>query len=240
MRAMDAGVIAMNSNLKTGAKVKNPTKRIGRNAETAKADLIASARTEFAKNGFALAGIEAIAESTGLNKKMIYHYFGSKEGLYIAVLEDVYVGIRNMEKNLDLRHLAPLDAIQKLVEATWEYYLNNPEFLALVNQENLLRAQYLKKSGIVKRRTSTLLKAVKEVLDRGVKEGSIRPGIDPMQLNHSIAGLGFYYLNNRFTNTELYSFDHMTPAALEARRAFIVDIMMRFVSLPKQQGTSKD
>lgn len=208
---------------------KTTKRRAGRNADIAKADLIQSARREFAEKGFALAGIEAIAEPTGLNKKMIYHYFGSKEGLYIAVLEETYVGIREMEESLGLDELAPLDAIRKLVEATWDYYVANPDFLALVNQENLLRATYLKKSGVVKKRTSTLLNRVRNVLDRGVADGTFRPGIDPMQLNHSIAALGFYYLNNRFTNTELYSFDHMTPEALATRRAFNVDLIMTFV-----------
>ena len=210
-------------------KRKPIVKRTGRNADVAKADLIQSARREFAEKGFALAGIEAIAEPTGLNKKMIYHYFGSKEGLYIAVLEEAYVGIREMEESLGLDELAPLDAIQKLVEATWDYYVANPAFLALVNQENLMRATHLKKSGVVKMRTSTLLNRVQSVLDRGAADGTIRPGIDPMQLNHSIAALGFYYLNNRFTNAELYSFDHMAAEALATRRAFNVEFIMAFV-----------
>lgn len=212
---------------------KKTATRTGRNAEVAKADLIASARREFADKGFALAGIESIAEPTGLNKKMIYHYFGSKEGLYVSVLEEAYLGIRAMEQSLGLEELSPLEAIRKLVVSTWDYYIDNPEFLALVNQENLLRAEYLKKSGVVKRRTSTLLRSVQNVLDRGAAEGSIRSGIDPMQLNHSIAGLGFYYLNNRFTNTELYAFDHMTPDALAARREFIVEFVMSYVTSPQ-------
>ena len=230
----------MNESQTPAAAAKPTPKRKGRNAETAQADLIKSARREFAEKGFALAGIEAIAEPTGLNKKMIYHYFGSKEGLYIAVLEQAYLGIRKMEQALRLRDLPPLDAIRKLAETTWDYYVANPDFLALVNQENLLRGEYLRRSGIVKRQTSQLLDMVQEVLDRGVAEGSIRPGIDPMQLNHSIAGLGFYYLNNRFTNTELYGFDHMTSAALAARRAFIVDFVMSFVTSPPGQPVSKD
>lgn len=204
-------------------------RRAGRNADQAKADLLASARREFADKGFALAGIEAIAEPTGLNKKMIYHYFGSKEELYIAVLEEVYLGIRKMEDALPLDELEPLAAIQRLVEATWDYYVTNPDFIALVNQENLLGAIYLKKSGIVKRRTSVLLKRVKAILKKGADQGRIRPDIDPLQLNHSIAGLGFYYLNNRFTNTQIYNFDHMTPEALAMRRAFIVDFVMRAI-----------
>ena len=211
---------------------KTVIRRVGRDADKAKADLIASATRQFSDYGFALAGIEGIANPTGLNKKMIYHYFGSKEGLYIAVLEEVYADIRNMEQSLELEKLEPLAAIQKLIESTWDHYVSHPDFLALVNQENLLKAQYLKKSGIVQRRTSTLLETVKRVLERGVSEGIMRPGIDAMQLNHSIAGLGFYYLNNRFTNAELYAFDHMTPEALAARRNFIVDLVMCFVARP--------
>jgi AcrR family transcriptional regulator len=204
-------------------------RRSGRNADQAKADLLASARREFADKGLALAGIEAIAGPTGLNKKMIYHYFGSKGGLYIAVLERAYLGIRAMEEALPLEHLEPLDAIRRLVEATWDYYVANPDFIALVNQENLLGAIYLKKSGIVQRRTSVLLGRVTSILNKGVATGRIRPGVDPIQLNHSIAALGFYYLNNRFTNTQIYNFDHMTDSALAARRAFIVDFVMRAI-----------
>jgi hypothetical protein len=134
-----------------------------------------------------------------------------------------------MEEALPLEELEPLEAVQKLVEATWDYYVGNPEFLSLVNQENLLGAVYLKKSGIVKRRTSVLLKRVSAILKKGVEQGKIREGIDPLQLNHSVAGLGFYYLNNRFTNTQIYKYDHMTKGALAARRAFIVDFVMRAI-----------
>ncbi len=160
---------------------------------------------------------------------MIYHYFGSKEDLYIAVLEETYLGIRKMEEALPLEDLEPLEAIRELVEATWDYYVANPDFMALVNQENLLGAVYLKKSGIVKRRTSMLLKRVRRILEKGVEQGRIRPGIDALQLNHSIAGLGFYYLNNRFTNTQIYNYDHMTKQALAKRRAFIVDFVLRSI-----------
>lgn len=209
--------------------IKPKVRRVGRNADQARADLLESARREFADKGFALAGIESIAEPTGLNKKMIYHYFGSKEDLYIAVLEEAYLGIRKMEESLPLEDLEPLDAMQTLVEATWDYFVTNPDFIALVNQENLLGAIYLKKSGIVKRRTSALLARVRAILKKGAEQGKIRSGIDPLQLNHSIAGLGFYYLNNRFTNSQIYNFDHMTKEALAMRRAFMVDFVMRSI-----------
>ncbi len=211
------------------AASKPKARRKGRNADQAKADLLDSARREFADKGFALAGIEGIAEPTGLNKKMIYHYFGSKEDLYIEVLREAYLGIRKMEEALPLEELEPLDAIRTLVEATWDYYVAHPDFIALVNQENLLGAVYLKKSGIVKRRTSVLLKRVRAILDKGIEQGRIRPDIDALQLNNSIAGLGFYYLNNRFTNSQIYNYDHMTKKALAMRRAFMVDFVMRAI-----------
>ena len=211
------------------AAKKPRVRRTGRNADQAKADLLESARREFADKGFALAGIEGIAGPTGLNKKMIYHYFGSKEDLYIAVLEDAYLGIRKMEEALPLEEFEPLDAIRKLIEATWDYYVSHPEFIALVNQENLLGATYLKKSGIVQRRTSELLERVRAILKKGVSRGTFRSGIDPLQLNNSIAALGFYYLNNRFTNSQIYGFDHMTKEALAARRAFMVDFVLRSI-----------
>jgi hypothetical protein len=101
--------------------------------------------------------------------------------------------------------------------------------LRLLQVPALRAAAQPKKSGIVKRRTSVLLVRVTDILKRGVEQGKIRPGIDPMQLNHSIAALGFYYLNNRFTNTQIYNFDHMTPDALATRRAFIVDFVLRSI-----------
>ena len=145
------------------------------------------------------------------------------------MLEAAYLGIRKMEEALPLEDLRPLDAIQLLVEETWDYYVAHPDFIALVNQENLLGAIYLQKSGIVKRRTSVLLNRVTAILNKGVEQGKVRPGIDPLQLNHSIAGLGFYYLNNRFTNTQIYRYDHMTSEALATRRSFIVDFVMRAI-----------
>ncbi len=219
-------------------KRKPAVKRTGRNADVAKADLIQSARQEFAEKGFALAGIEAIAEPTGLNKKMIYHYFGSKEGLYIAVLEEAYVGIREMEESLGLDQLTPLDAIQKLVEATWDYYVANPAFLALVNQENLMRATYLKKSGVVKMRTSTLLKRVPSVLDRGVADGTIRPGLDPVAVEPiRFAELGFNLPQETGLRTvNLYSFESIGFEGPGKRPAvhgdFILTSSMAILSKP--------
>lgn len=206
-----------------------------RDAEQAKSDLLVSAVREFAVNGFANAGIEAIAEGAGLNKRMIYHYFGSKEGLYIAALEKVYTDIRRSEDALGLEKLGPIEAIKRLVESTWDYFLNTPELLAIVSLENTHRGAYLRKSEVLKTSTVKLVKTLRLILDEGARQGVFRQGIDETQLMHSIAGLGFYYLNNRFTNSVIYNAEMMSLEALDTRRRYMVEMVLAF--LRPEHGT---
>ena len=114
-----------------------------RNAGNTKQDILDAARVEFAKAGLGGARVDQIAETSGANKRMIYHYFGGKEQLFAAVVEDAYLSIRSDERQLNLAELPPLEAIRKLVEFTWEYYLANPEFITLVNSENLHQARHI-------------------------------------------------------------------------------------------------
>ncbi|MHA7774703.1 TetR/AcrR family transcriptional regulator [Roseibium sp. M-1] len=200
-----------------------------RNAEAATNDLIAVAEQVFADHGFSAAKVDEIADKAGLNKKMIYHYFGSKEGLYIAVLENAYHGIRHMEEEMSLLDLEPVDAIEKFIEATWQYFIEHPSFLALINQENLMKARYLQKSSLVRRETGQLFKTMDTILKRGAAQGIFRNDVDVVQLNHAIAGMGYYYLNNRFTNTVIYNYDHMKPEALDARRRLMKEMVLGYL-----------
>ncbi|CTQ55607.1 Nicotinate degradation protein S [Roseibium album] len=200
-----------------------------RNAEAATKDLIAVAEVVFAENGLSAAKVDDIAEQAGLNKKMIYHYFGSKEALYIAVLENAYHGIRQMEEELSLSEFDPVAAISQFIEATWKYFVEHPHFLALINQENLMKARYLQKSSLVKKETGQLYRTIERILKKGADEGIFRKNVDVVQLNHSIAGLGFYYLNNRFTNTVIYGYDHMAPNALEERKQLILEMVLGYL-----------
>lgn len=215
---------------------KSSTRQV-RDAEHAKSDLLLSAVREFSVNGFANAGIEAIAEGAGLNKRMIYYYFGSKDGLYVAVLEKVYTDIRRNEETLGLDKLNPVDAIKRLVESTWEYFLRTPELLAIVSLENTHQGAYIKKSELLKSSTVGLVKTLRLILDEGARQGVFRPNVDETQLIHSIAGLGFYYLNNRFTNSVIYNSDMMNADALETRRRYIVEMVLSFLrSKPGTDG----
>ncbi len=205
-----------------------PAKRT-RNADATQARILAAAKKEFAKNGLGGARIDEIAERAKANKRMIYHYFGNKEDLFRIVLEEAYLDIRAAEQKLELEHLPPRDALEKLVRFTWDYYLKNPEFITLVNSENLHKARHLKKSKVVGPAQRRFVGMVEGLLQRGVEEGVFRPGVDPVQLNITIAAVNYYYLTNRFTGALLFERDMMDKDALDARIAFNLETIMRMV-----------
>jgi AcrR family transcriptional regulator len=201
-----------------------------RDAEATKTRILEAAKKEFARNGLGGARVDVIAEKARANKRMIYHYFESKEGLFQTVLEDAYMGIRTAEQKLNLDHLEPREALERLVRFTWDYYLKNPEFITLVNSENLHRAKHLKKSEVVKVYNRRFLSMVSGILDRGVATGVFRPGVDPVQLNITIAAIGYYYLTNRFTGSIVFERDLMAKEALAERLAFNIDTILRLVT----------
>lgn len=201
-----------------------------RDAEATKARILEAAKREFAKNGLGGARVDVIAEKAHANKRMIYHYFESKEGLFQTVLENAYVDIRLAEQKLNLDHLDPKAALERLVRFTWDYYLKNPEFITLVNSENLHRAKHLKKSEVVKVYSRMFVSMVNTILDRGVAAGVFRSGIDPVQLNITIAAIGYYYLTNRFTGSIVFERDLMAKEVLAERLRFNIETILRLVA----------
>lgn len=201
-----------------------------RDAEATKARILAAAKTEFAQNGLAGARVDVIADRAAANKRMIYHYFENKDHLFQAVLEDAYLDIRAAEQKLELSHLPPRMALERLVRFTWSYYLENPEFITLVNSANLHRARHLVASERVRAASRMLVETVQEIVNRGVESGDFRPGVDAVQLNVTIAAIGYYYLTNRHTGAIIYDHDFMEQSALDDRLAFNIDTVMRLVS----------
>lgn len=218
------------------ASPKTPPKPRIRDAEATQARILAAAKKEFAKSGLGGARVDVIAERAKANKRMIYHYFNSKEDLFQRVLEDAYVDIRTAEQKLDLDRLAPREALERLVRFTWDYYLKNPEFLTLVNSANLHKAKHLKKSQTVERVSRRFVDMVGALLERGERSGDFRPGIDPVQLNITIAAIGYYYFTNRFSGSIVFQRDLMAPAALEERLRFNVETILRLVCAAEPQA----
>ncbi|HUQ73236.1 MAG TPA: TetR/AcrR family transcriptional regulator [Burkholderiales bacterium] len=194
-----------------------------------KARILEAATAEFAQHGFGGARVDRIAERAGANKRMLYYYFGSKDELFVAVLEAAYAHIRSAEHELDLEHRDPREALKGLVEFTWSYYLEHPEFMALLATENQHKGSHVHRSRRVRKLHSPLVDTLRDILRRGEREGLFRSGVDPVQLYISIAGEGYFYLSNRFTLSRIFGRDLMAPRALAGRSRHITQTILNSV-----------
>src|SRR5437879_4041032 len=179
--------------------------------------ILEAAKQEFAAHGLAGARADRIAAKAGANKRMLYYHVGKKDDLYLAVLEGAYEKIRVEERGLDLEHLDPPEAIERLIGFTWNYFIRNPEFLALLNTENLARARHLKRSTKVKSMHSPFVEMIRTVVTRGVESGDFQVAVDPVQLYISIAGLCFFYLSNSATLSVIFVRDLLKKEAKDER-----------------------
>ena len=197
--------------------------------ERTMADILAVATREFAEKGLAGARIDEIAAATRTSKRMIYYYFGSKEGLYIAVLEDAYKRIRDTEADLHLDDLTPEDALRRLVAFTVDYQLAHPEFTRLVMTENIHRGEFIARSKAIQTLNLPAIDAIRRVYERGLAAGLFRPGIDAVDLHMSISALAVFNVANKHTFSLIFKRDLDAPAAVAARRDSIVEMVVRFV-----------
>jgi len=200
-----------------------------RDADRSQLAILLAARDEFAQHGLAGARVDRIAERAGLNKRLIYYYFTSKDELFLAVLEAAYADIRAAEQQLHLADMPPPQAIRRLTEFTWTYYLEHPEFLTLLNSENLEHGRHLAHSSRARKTNLPLIETLADILERGRRDGVFRGGIDAMQLYVSIAGMAYFYLNNKHTLSAIFGRDLMVPKALNERLSHMSDVILGYV-----------
>jgi AcrR family transcriptional regulator len=203
--------------------------RTARDPERTRAAILAAATSEFTAKGLTGARVDAIARSAGANKRMIYHYFGDKDGLYLAVLEATYAAIRTAELELHLGDRDPVEGMRELVRFTWAYFIAHPEFLSLLGTENLHQAAYIKRSKRIRELHSPLVGMISGLLERGMRERVFRAGVDPVQLYVTIAALGFFYLSNRHTLSSIFGRDLSGPRSLAEREQHIVDVVLTYL-----------
>jgi AcrR family transcriptional regulator len=219
----------------SGTKVRNPGKTPSartantRDPESTSAAILAAAVKEFTERGYEGARVDNIAGRAGVNKRMLYHYFGNKQALYVAVLEGRYTAIRSAEHGLHLSDRDPIEGMTDLVRFTWRYYLAHPEFLSLLNTENLHRAKFLKRSARIFELNSPLIERISVLLRRGVEQGVFRDGMDAVKVYVSIAALGFFYLSNRWTLSTIFRRDLMAKDELENWGQHMVDVTLAFL-----------
>ena len=197
-----------------------------RDPEGMRLRILEAAKQEFAAHGLAGARVDRIAAKAGANKRMLYYHVGKKDVLYLAVLEGAYEKIRVEERGLDLEHLDPPKAIERLIGFTWNYFIRNPEFLALLNTENLARARHLKRSTKVKSMHSPFVEMIRTVVTRGVESGDFKVAIDPVQLYISIAALAFFYLSNSATLSVIFGRDLLNRESKDERLNHMVALVL--------------
>ena len=191
--------------------------------------ILAAALEEFSRFGLGGARVDRIAERAGANKRMLYYYFGNKEAMFLAVLESRYAHIRRAEQGLRLGALAPAEGIRRLIAFTWNYYLKHPEFLTLLNSENLHRARHLRRSRQITMMNSPLVAMLRDLLERGARKGEFHRGVDPVQLYISIAGLGYFYLGNRHTLSTIFERDLLAARNKSERLKHMTELVLGYL-----------
>ncbi len=204
-------------------------KAIKRNPERTKELIHQAALAEFADVGYGGARVDMIAERAGVNKRMLYHYFGNKDDLFLYVLERAYEKIRAHEEKLDLVNLSPEDAVRELVKFTFTYHHDNPEFMRLLNNENLYQAEHVRKSKKIRQMHSPFVGLMTDVLKRGEKEGVFRKNVDPVQFYVTVVSVAYFYLSNIYTLSAIFGRKLNSKAALAERHEHCLDVVLGYL-----------
>lgn len=193
--------------------------------------ILRAARNEFMRHGYSGARIERISRAARSSDRMIYYYFESKETLYLEVLESVYAELGDAESALALDPGRPVEALDQLIAFTWRYYLEHPEFVALLSNENLMRGAHITKSVKVKLLSRPVIEILGTILAEGERQGVFRRGLDVKKVYLTLAALGYFYLSNRFTLSSFLGTDLMQPSECDAWLAEIRRVMMAAVGV---------
>lgn len=203
--------------------------RRARDADQTRRDILAAATAEFSEKGYAGARVDDIAARTSSTKRMIYYYFGGKDGLYAAVLEAAYGGMRDAEGALRLDDLPPAEAMRRLVETTFDHHAAHPEFVRLVSGENIEGARTVAASPTIQARNAAVVGTVAALLRRGEEEGVFRAGVDPLDLHMLISAFCFHRVSNRHTLRAIFEEDPTAPERAERHRSMVVEAVLSYL-----------
>jgi TetR/AcrR family transcriptional regulator, upper aerobic nicotinate degradation pathway regulator len=193
-------------------------------------DAILKAATKiFAKNGFAGGRIDEISKAAKSYDRMIYYYFGSKEDLFIAVLEEMYKRFNEAETALELSADQPIESLTAVIAFMWTFYQRNPEFITLLNDENLHRGKHISKSLRAREYSSPAIQIIEQLLESGVRKKVFRPGLAARDVYLMIAAMNYFYLSNRHTLSAFLGEKLESPEALTHWQGFVVEAVMRTV-----------
>ena len=197
--------------------------------ERTRREILRVARAEFAAHGFSGARVDRIGEHTATAKRMIYYYFGNKEGLYLAVLEDVYAGIRESEATLDLDRLPPGEAMGRLIDFSFDYERANEDFVRIISNENINGARFLRRAPRIREVNSKVLDSVGRILARGLADGTFRRRVAAVDLHFMVSALCFYRVSNRQTFSEIFGCDLASDEVSARHRRMIRDTILSYL-----------
>jgi len=215
---------------RTEAGRRNAAMRKPKAPAASRAGIVAAAIDEFAARGFKGASMDAIAARTDTTRALINYYFGSKEKLYIAVLEQVYAGIREAEGELDLDHLAPADAVRRIVGFTYNYYLTHEGFVRIVVAENQARGRQFRKSKAMRTLNRPIIDRLARVIERGQAQGLFRADIDPVEVHKSIAALGMFNVTNQYTFGSIFQREMGAKGDVTRRCEMVTELILSYLT----------
>jgi AcrR family transcriptional regulator len=220
-----------------GDRARNAAKRTRKAPGVNRAPIVAAAIDEFAARGFKGASMDAIAARTHTTRALINYYFGSKEKLYISVLERVYSEIREAETTLDLDHLSPVDAMRRIVEFTYNYYVEHLGFVRLVVAENQAKGRQLRKSKVMRTVNRPIIDRLARVIERGQREGRFRRDVDPVEVHKAIAALGMFNVTNQYTFGAIFQRDMGAEGDVAQRCDTVSDVILGYLTnFPRHIG----
>lgn len=202
-----------------------------RDAERTRAELLQVATEAFAESGYAGTRVDEIAERTQTTKRMIYYYFGGKEQLYLAVLENAYRGIRETEQAIHAGDLPPVEALRQIAELTYDHHLSHSAFIRLVSIENIHRGAFIKRLESLRTLNQPAVDVLESVLERGRAEGSVRDDVDALDVHLLISSYCFFQVANQYTFGYLFDRDLLASDQREHLRAMIGDVVVAWLSV---------
>jgi AcrR family transcriptional regulator len=196
-------------------------------------NILAVAMAEFAANGLSGARIDDIAAKTNTSKRMIYYYFGDKEGLYRRVLEEAYREVRAGEQDLELDHLPPVEALKRLAEFTFDHHRRHPDFIRIVMIENIHHGSYLRQSELIRLLNAGAIQKLEAICRRGRETGLFREDVSPLELHWHISAMSFFNVSNRATFSRIFGNELFTRGGQQALRQHLVEMVVGLVLEPE-------
>jgi AcrR family transcriptional regulator len=207
-----------------------PRPELQRDAERTRAELLAVATEVFAESGYSGGRVDEIAERTRTTKRMIYYYFGGKEQLYMAVLENAYRGIREAEQRLQVDHVDPAVAMRRLAELTFDHHLDHQAFIRLVAIENIHRGEYIGRLDSLRTLSRPATSVLDEILTRGREQGVFRADVDALDVHLVISSFCVFQVANRYTFGFLFDVDFTEVGQRAHMRRMIGDVVVGWLT----------